>query len=222
MNLTIASPIKVGILKGVQILVVDNDRDSGVLYTIFLRHFGANVIIANSIQESLKIMTWFVPQIIICEIRFLGESIYTLLNQLTVMEADNRNHIPIIVTSTSPTGTVDQIPEIEFEGYLLKPIDLDKLVVMINSLILTSQITIPGKDGYWLIQKIRTFMFPKARSIAAIAFSGNTEAKTDNKTFPSGFQSYIPKPPMEKLLTEIAKTLKFSGKRSWKQEGITH
>lgn len=44
MNLTIASPFKVGILKGVQVLVVDNDLNSGVIYTIFLEHFGANVI----------------------------------------------------------------------------------------------------------------------------------------------------------------------------------
>jgi CheY-like chemotaxis protein len=133
MNLSIASRFKVGILKGVQILVVDNDVNSGVVYTIFLEHFGANVITASSIKEALKILTWFVPHILICEIRFLGESVYTLLNRLTAMEAGNKNHIPIIVTSTCATGTIDQIPEIEFEGYLLKPIDLDKLVVVIEN-----------------------------------------------------------------------------------------
>ncbi len=53
MNLTIASPFKIGILKGVQILVVDNDVDSGLVYTIFLEHFGANVIAVSSIKEAL-------------------------------------------------------------------------------------------------------------------------------------------------------------------------
>lgn len=175
MNLTIASFFKVGILKGVQILVVDNDLDSGVLYTIFLKHFGANAIATCSIKEALKILTWFVPHILICEIRFLGESVYTLLNKLTAMEADNKNHIPIIVTSTSATGTIDQISEIEFEGYLLKPIDLDQLVVTIDKLVLTREINIPGEDGYGLIRKVRTFMSPKEREIPAIAFTGNAE-----------------------------------------------
>ena len=49
------------------------------------------------------------------------------------MEADNGNHIPIIVTSTSTTGTHDQIPDVEFEQYLLKPFDLDKFVSMIRN-----------------------------------------------------------------------------------------
>ncbi|MBD2344750.1 response regulator [Anabaena subtropica] len=135
MNPTIASLFKVGILKDVQILVVDNDVDSGVLYTIFLQNFGANVIATNSIKKALKSLNGFVPHIIICEIRFLDENVYTLLNKLTEMEAFSKKHIPIIVTSTCTKGTIEQIPEIEFEGYLLKPIDLDKLFVMIESLV---------------------------------------------------------------------------------------
>jgi DNA-binding NtrC family response regulator len=135
MNLTIASLFNVEILKDVQILVVDNDLDSGMIYTIFLKQFGANVITTGSIKEALKSLTWFVPDILICEIRFLGENVYALLNKLAAMEAVNRNHIPVIVTSTCAIGTVEQIPEIEFEGYLLKPIDLDKLVASIKNLV---------------------------------------------------------------------------------------
>ncbi|WP_341527649.1 response regulator [Nostoc sp. UHCC 0302] len=135
MNPTIASPLKVGILKGVQILVVDNDVDSRVLYTIFLEHFGANVMTAGSIKEALEILSWFIPNIIICEIRFLGESVYTLFNRLSAMEVDNNNHIPVIVTSTCTTSTNNEIPEIEPEKYLLKPVDLDELILMIINLL---------------------------------------------------------------------------------------
>ncbi|MBE9205025.1 response regulator [Nostoc sp. LEGE 06077] len=135
MNPTITSSIKVGTLKGVQILVVDNDIDSGVLLTIFLSYFGANVITAVSIKEAVNSLTCFFPHIIICEIRFLGENVYVLLNKLTEIESLSKNHIPIIVTSTCVNGSIEQIPEIEFEGYLLKPIDLDKLLVMIDHLV---------------------------------------------------------------------------------------
>lgn len=135
MNLTNASPFEVGILKDVQILIVDNDRDSGLLYTIFLKYFGANVITTNSIHESLEILTWFIPHILVCEIRFLGESICGLLNKLLSMEANNKNHIPIIVTSASSIKSIDQITKIEFAGYLLKPIDLNNLLAMMENLI---------------------------------------------------------------------------------------
>ncbi|MDZ7993406.1 MAG: two-component system response regulator [Nostoc sp. EfeVER01] len=131
MNLINDFCLAVGILKGVQVLVVDNDRDSRDLYTFLLEDLSANVITAGSIKEALEILSWFTPNIIVSEIRFLGESIYTLLNTLNAIEADNGKHIPIIVTSTSTTGTCDQIPDVEFEEYLLKPFNLDEFVFMI-------------------------------------------------------------------------------------------
>jgi CheY-like chemotaxis protein len=131
MNLINDFCLAVGILKGVQVLVVDNDRDSRDLYAFLLEDLSANVITAGSIKEALEILSWFTPNIIVSEIRFLGESIYTLINTLSAMEANNGKHIPIIVTSTSTTGIYDQIPDVEFEEYLLKPFDLDEFVSMI-------------------------------------------------------------------------------------------
>jgi CheY-like chemotaxis protein len=133
MNSLNGSCLTDGILKGVEVLVVDNDLDSRDLYTFLLEDQSANVITAGSVKEALEILSWFRPNILICEIRFLGETIYTLLKTLTAMEVDNGNHIPIIVTSTPTTGTHDLIPNVEFEEYLLKPFDLDKFVSMIRN-----------------------------------------------------------------------------------------
>ncbi|MEH1804011.1 response regulator [Nostoc sp.] len=131
MNLINDFCLAVGILKGLQVLVVDNDRDSRDLYAFLLEDLSANVITAGSIKEALETLSWFTPNIIVSEIRFLGESIYALVNTLDAIEVDNGKHIPIIVTSTSTTGTCDQIPDVEFEEYLLKPFDLDEFVSMI-------------------------------------------------------------------------------------------
>lgn len=139
MNSSIASTSTDGIFNGFQILIVDNDVDSGVLYTIFLTQFGASVMTSSSIKGALEILGWFVPNIIICEIRFLGESVYNLFKKLSAMEAVNRNYIPVIVTSTSSTGVVSEVPEIELERYLLKPVDLDQLILMITKLFLTGK-----------------------------------------------------------------------------------
>ncbi|MBN3876156.1 MULTISPECIES: response regulator [unclassified Nostoc] len=131
MNLINDFCLAVGILKGLQVLVVDNDRDSRDLYAFLLEDLSANVITAGSIKEALETLSWFTPNIIVSEVRFLGESIYTLVNTLNAIEVDNGKHIPIIVTSTSTTGTCDQIPDVDFEEYLLKPFHLDEFVSMI-------------------------------------------------------------------------------------------
>ncbi|MEH2027799.1 response regulator [Nostoc sp.] len=133
MNLINDFCLTVGILKGIQVLVVDNDRDSRDLYAFLLEDLGANVITAGSVKEAVEILRWFTPNILVSEIRFSGESIYTLLNTLNAIEGDNGNYIPIIVTSTSTTGTCDQIPDVEFEEYLIKPLDIDKFVSIVEN-----------------------------------------------------------------------------------------
>lgn len=152
-------PFQLGMLAGVRILIVDNERDSRDLYTFLLKDLCASVVTSASIKEALEILTWFLPDIVVCEIRFFGESVYALLNELTSMAADHRNHIPIIVISTSATGTIEQIPDIEFAGYLLKPINLDQLVFMIDNLVkpgrknsLIDELTYPFVD--WLVADI--------------------------------------------------------------------
>ncbi|MEA5576297.1 response regulator [Anabaena sp. UHCC 0451] len=151
MNSSIASFLNIDILKGSQILVVDNDVDSGVLYTIFFTQFGANVMTSSSIKGALEILNWFIPNIIICEIRFLGESVYKLFNKLNVMEVENKNYIPVIVTSTSSTGIISEIPEVELERYLIKPVDIDQLTLMIINLFATGKknlLDCPSKQKY--------------------------------------------------------------------------
>jgi CheY-like chemotaxis protein len=121
-------------LKGVQVLVVDNDKSSGEMYDVLLNHFDAIVTLARSVKEALEILDWLIPSIIVCEIRFLGESIYRLVEKLQAMETRSGNHIPIIVTSTCDATSREQIPGVEIEGYLLKPFNPEQLVLTISNL----------------------------------------------------------------------------------------
>jgi two-component system OmpR family response regulator len=80
--------------------------------------------------------------------------------------------------------------------------------------LLISDIAMVGEDGYWLIRKVRTLTPSEKREIPAIAFTGNAEA-THKKALAFGFQAYIQKPSdVEQLVTETAKLLKSSGKKS--------
>lgn len=139
MSLINQSISRIGILKGVQVLVVDNDRDSQYLYATLLKGCGANVLVAASVEEALDVLGWLLPNILICETRFLGESIGTLTTKLSEMEGRGGNHIPTIAITTWVTGSLAQILDLGFEGYLLKPIDLDQLVFMIRDLVVANR-----------------------------------------------------------------------------------
>lgn len=129
----------IGVLKGLQVLVVDNDRDSRYLYEALLKGCGANVITAASVNEAIDILSWLLPNILICETRFYGESISTLTTKLSAMEASGEKHIPAIAITTWITDNLAQILEAGFERFLLKPIDLDHLVNLIRDLVTTSR-----------------------------------------------------------------------------------
>lgn len=127
------SPVE--LLKGVQVLVIDNDRDSRELYRALLESCGANVVTCDSIEDSLTVFDWLLPHVLLCELRFIGESIETLVTKLNDLERNGGQHIPAIAITSWITDSLAQIINAGFRGYLLKPIDLDELVSMIRRLV---------------------------------------------------------------------------------------
>lgn len=132
-----------GILKDVQILVVDNDYDNRYLYSILLEELGAKVTSASSIEQALSLLDWLVPDIMVSEINFKGERVDPLMQRLKYLAIANGKPIPILVTSTCPTKSLDQYVQVGVEAYLLKPIYPDDLVFNIWSLLLLVKISHP-------------------------------------------------------------------------------
>jgi CheY-like chemotaxis protein len=118
-------------LKELQILVVDNDRDSRELYTVLLESYGAKVITISSIKDALDLLKWCIPAILICEIRFLGESVYPLIQQVRYLAFTSGRTIPILATSTCSLTSLTQQFQVKVEAYLLKPFDLDYFVAQV-------------------------------------------------------------------------------------------
>ncbi len=122
------------ILKGIQVFIVDNDSGYGEIYKFLLNPYEANVTYFQSVSSALKSIDYLMPNILICEIRFLGESVYQLIEKLNAMSGGNKNRIPVIITSTYFNSRL-KIPDIEFDSYFLKPFDPEKLVSTIANLI---------------------------------------------------------------------------------------
>lgn len=140
---------KLGILKDVQIIIVDNDFDSRYLYTILLEELGADVKTTGSIEQALDFLDQIVPDILISEIKFRGENVEPLMQRLKYLAIANSRQIPIMVTSTCSKRSLDQYLKIGIEAYLLKPIDIDDFVFNIWSLVLLTKIYHPSSIEEW-------------------------------------------------------------------------
>ncbi|NJP08144.1 MAG: response regulator [Leptolyngbyaceae cyanobacterium RU_5_1] len=130
---------KLASLQGVQVLVVDDDFDSGNMYTSLLKSLDATVVTVTSVKEAVETLNWLTPNILVCETGLLGDEGYILVKKLRSIEVDTGKHVPAIATTALPAKNLNLILEVGFAGYLLKPFDPEKLVIMIKQ-ILTSMI----------------------------------------------------------------------------------
>lgn len=146
-------PLNSRMLEDVQILAVDNDRDTRDLYTFLLEDEGAKVTASRSIQDALDFLDGYIPNLLICEIRFLNESVLPLIQRVRSLARSSRRTIPILVTSTcSPIHLAQQLT-VKVEAYLLKPIDIDDFINQVWDLILLSKTIYPSGIQDWVIQQ---------------------------------------------------------------------
>ncbi|HZR45838.1 MAG TPA: response regulator, partial [Candidatus Manganitrophaceae bacterium] len=72
--------------------------------------------------------------------------------------------------------------------------------------VLLSDITMPGEDGYMLIQKVKALERAQGRSIPAAALTANAREEDHRRALAAGFQMHISKPiESEKLLATVVR-----------------
>jgi len=72
---------------------------------------------------------------------------------------------------------------------------------------LVSSLSLPDKDGYWLIREVRKLPPDQGGDVPAAAFTGLTTAEDRLATLQAGFQYHIPKPAALSLLAEVVALL---------------
>ena len=59
---------------------------------------------------------------------------------------------------------------------------------------LLSSLSMPDRDGYWLIREVRKLPPDQGGAVPAAAFTGRTTARDRLATLQAGFQCHVPKP----------------------------
>lgn len=73
--------------------------------------------------------------------------------------------------------------------------------------VVVSGLSLPDKDGYWLIRQIRNLPTDEGGDTPAAAFTGCATREDRLKTLRAGFQFHVPKPAALDQLTEVVALL---------------
>lgn len=123
-------------LNGLRLLVVDDDADAREILTFLFSGEGANIVAAATANEALEVLSLFQPDILISDIRLPDSDGYLLLLKIRNLIALQGKQIPAIaLTAFSGQEYRTRSMLAGFDRHLSKPIDLEELVSVVESLV---------------------------------------------------------------------------------------
>ena len=120
------------LLRGVRILVVDDNADTCELLRTVLRQEGAEVAVAMSAEEALAALGRVKPDVLVSDISMPGEDGYTLMRKVRAQEATLGGRIAAVaLTAHARPEDTEQAYLAGFQAHLAKPVDSTRLAMVI-------------------------------------------------------------------------------------------
>ncbi|HYE91926.1 MAG TPA: response regulator [Terriglobales bacterium] len=116
------STIEPDLLRGIQVLVVDDDAEARTLFASVLEYFGAQVVAVGSARAALTALDRVTPHAIVCDIVMPADDGFALLRALRTRTAVRE--VPVIaLTGYSAVHAAEDALAAGFEAYLRKPVE---------------------------------------------------------------------------------------------------
>ena len=121
-------------LDGVAVLVVEDDADAREVLRLILEIAGAKVEAVGSVQEALRAIDVFRPDVLVSDIGLPDEDGYALIRHVRAREVDG-GHLPAIaLTGYVSSEDRARLLAAGFQTYLGKPVDPDTIVAAVVAL----------------------------------------------------------------------------------------
>ncbi len=122
-------------LHGACIVVADDDPDAREVLRTMLELAGANVATSASARETRALIDRLHPDVLIADIGMPEEDGYALIRSLRAKETD-AHHLPAIaLTAHARSEDVERALQSGFEVHVAKPVDADRLLSTIATLL---------------------------------------------------------------------------------------
>lgn len=115
-------PPEVDLLRGVHVLVVDDDEDARELLHAVLQYCGAQVVAVESAGEALTAVSRMRPDVILSDIVMPGQDGFALVRSLRKRET--LRHVPVVaLTAYAFAHDPEAVLAAGFTAYLEKPVE---------------------------------------------------------------------------------------------------
>lgn len=123
-------------LKGVRVLVVDDEADSREMLATMLAEYGAEVTVAGSADEALRTVLEEsadrLPHVLVSDIGMPGKDGYELIRELRALGPERGGRIPAIaLTGYASAGEKERAVSEGFQTHIAKPVKLAELAAII-------------------------------------------------------------------------------------------
>jgi PAS domain S-box-containing protein len=120
-------------LDGLQVLVVDDDADGRDLVSRVLANQGAEVRNAATVAQALELVQRAAPHVLISDIGMPGEDGYALIERLRAQDRPRGDLFAIALTALARSEDRERALTAGYDGFFVKPVDLDALVSRVAS-----------------------------------------------------------------------------------------
>jgi CheY-like chemotaxis protein len=123
-------------LDGVRALMVDDEPESIEMLRLVLHGCGAEVEVATSAKDALKIIESHPPDILISDIKMPEQNGYEFIKAVRVLTADREKRLPAIaIAAYSRAEDRMQALMAGYQMHLAKPIEPEELILAISNFV---------------------------------------------------------------------------------------
>ncbi len=122
-------------LDGLRVLVIENEPDSRLLFTLLLEESGAHVTAAASAGEALALLDTRTVDVIVADIGLPDEDGYAFIRQVRAREDGGPHHVPALaLTAYARPEDRDRALASGYQMHVAKPVEPDQLIAAVASL----------------------------------------------------------------------------------------
>ena len=123
-------------LKGIRVLVVEDERDTRQILTFIFEQSGAAVVAASSFDEALKVYQEIEPSVLVSDIGMPDFNGYALITRIRE-EDKKRGRLTPAIALTAYTSDADRQQALSagFQKYVSKPFEPARLIEAVLDLV---------------------------------------------------------------------------------------
>ena len=137
----LAQPETEAMLKGVRVLLVEDNDDSRDMLQIMFEQHGMEITAVGSAAAALSAIEQVQPNILVSDVGLPGEDGYELIRKIRLLAPEQGGTVPAVaLTGYASLQDRTQALDSGYQEHLSKPVDIDKLIELVKDLVVRDKI----------------------------------------------------------------------------------